>query len=38
MAAAEIGKKASVELIASEWKQYMEEICAEYAGSSRKKV
>lgn len=37
MAAAEIGKKASVELIASEWKQYMEEICAEYAGSSQKR-
>lgn len=36
-AAAEIGKKASVEVIASRWKQYMEEICAEYAGSSRKR-
>lgn len=36
-AAAEIGKQAGVELIASRWKQYMEEICAEYAGSSRKR-
>lgn len=36
--AAEIGKRASVEMIAGEWKQYMEEICAEYAGASRKKI
>lgn len=36
--AALIGKRASVEMIAGEWKQYMEEICAEYAGTSRKRV
>lgn len=36
-AAAEIGKRAGVEVIALEWKQYMEEICAEYAGASRKR-
>ena len=36
--AALIGKKASVEVISTQWKQYMEEICAEYADSSRKKA
>lgn len=36
--AAEIGKRAGVEVIAAKWKQYMEEICAEYADSSRKKA
>ncbi len=36
--AAKIGKEAGVEIIAGKWKQYMEEICAEYADSSRKKV
>lgn len=36
--AAEIGIRAGVEVIAAKWKQYMEEICAEYADSSRKKA
>lgn len=36
--AALIGNKASVEVISEEWKQYMEEICAEYAGTSQKRV
>lgn len=36
--AALIGKRASVEVISLKWKEYMEEICAEYADSSRKKA